>query len=44
MSEEKVRASYLVLPIKAGYRLNVSREVRLNFTFGPYLGTVLVEI
>lgn len=38
MSEEKVRASYLVLPIKAGYRLNVSREVCLNFTFGPYLG------
>ena len=38
MSEEMVRASYLILPVKAGYRLNVSRVVRLNFTFGPYLG------
>ena len=33
-----MRASYLILPVKAGYRLNVSRVVRLNFTFGPYLG------
>lgn len=38
MAEEKVRASYLVLPIKGGYRFNVSTAVRLNFTFGPYLG------
>lgn len=38
MSQEKINASYLILPVKAGYRLSFSEAVRLNFSLGPYFG------
>ena len=34
----KVNMSYLILPLRAGYRLSVSDDVRMNLSFGPYLG------
>lgn len=37
-SEDKMNASYLILPIKAGYRLNLTESVRVNFSLGPYFG------
>jgi hypothetical protein len=38
-SDEKMDASYLILPVKAGYRLKFSDErIRLNFSVGQYLG------
>jgi opacity protein-like surface antigen len=38
MSDEKMNASYLILPLKAGYRLNLSEAIRINFSLGPYFG------
>jgi len=38
VSEDKMNASYLILPVKAGYRLNLTEAVRLNFSLGPYFG------
>lgn len=38
LSEGKIKTTYLILPLKAGYRLNVAESTRVNFSFGPYFG------
>ncbi|WP_029904317.1 porin family protein [Prevotella sp. 10(H)] len=34
----KTKMSYLILPLRGGYRLSVSDDVRMNLSFGTYFG------
>ena len=35
---ENINTTYLILPIRAGYRLSVSDIIRMNLSLGPYFG------
>lgn len=36
--KENINTTYLILPLRAGYRLPVSDNIRMNLSLGPYFG------